>query len=55
MVEAVLVVVISALLFQRSYKPISRKGDDLTDKVHCTSHQAQMVSVSSVLPSSVMP
>ena len=32
-VEALLVVVISALLFQRSYKPVSRKGDDLTDKV----------------------
>lgn len=34
-VEALLVVVISALLFQRSFKPISRKGDDLTDKVLC--------------------
>ena len=33
MVEALLVVVISALLFQRSFKPVSRKGDDLTDKV----------------------
>ena len=33
MVEALLVVVISALLFQRSYKPVSRKDEDLTDKV----------------------
>jgi len=31
-VEALLVVVISALLFQRSYKPVSRKDEDLTDK-----------------------
>jgi len=37
-VEALLVVVISALLFQRSYKPVSRKDEDLTDKVqHLTS------------------
>ena len=50
-VEAVLVVVISALLFQRSYKPVSRKGEDLTDKVSHVSYPA----AESLVPFCLLP